>query len=169
MESTKHINSRVAAQNTITYLIALLKNRDAIALFLAAITIQAMVLSPCPAQGYRDPHGKGTRTRTPSVYFCFNMSYTTSVSKCLSDDKYFEMKGVIINYNSQIRTVIIACYCVVQQVTASCTTDRHASHSNACRSARRMGSSTLTRAAAILLGARTAASSTAAKGFEKRA
>jgi hypothetical protein len=60
MESTKHINSRVAARNTITHLIALLKNRDAIALFLAAITIQAMILSLYPAQGYSDPRGKSS-------------------------------------------------------------------------------------------------------------
>jgi hypothetical protein len=63
----------------------------------------------------------------------------------------------------------ITCYCVVQQVTVSCIRDRHAIHNNVCRSARRMGSSTLTRAAAILVRARAVASSAAAKGFEKRA
>jgi hypothetical protein len=64
--------------------------------------------------------------------------------------------------------VIITCCCVVQPVAVFCITDRHVIHNIVRQSARLTGSSTLTRAAAILLGIRAAASSAAARGFEKR-
>jgi Flp pilus assembly protein protease CpaA len=143
-----------------------LKNRDTIALLLVAITIQAMVLWSCPAQGYRDPHGKGTHIL--HLYISVLICLILHLFRNACDDKYFKTQGVIINYN-EIRTVIIACCCVVQPVTVFCITDRHAIHNIVFRSARLTGLSTLTQAAAILPGARAAASSAAATGFEKRA